>query len=229
MTHQDIQLSAPPPGAAADTEDPPPTATPADVAAWAVDAGWGTPFVTITQDRGGERDCIRVVAAEVTATALIVALDNGQVFQLEAVELTRPASQPGRLFTLNPPGQRSTHAILGSAALCSLSAASEQASPDWEQVTCLDCRAAAPARPLGDLDHLDLAMAERQVRDALIAASPQPLPVYEVMRRIDPGYRAAAQTALGKLARQGTVFQTPAPDGAQAYWSWAAREQWSSR
>ena len=129
VTHQDIQLSAPPPGAAADTEDPPPTATPADVAAWAVDAGWGTPFVTITQDRGGERDCIRVVAAEVTATALIVALDNGQVFQLEAVELTRQASQPGRLFTLNPPGQRSARAVLGSAALCSLSAASEQAKP----------------------------------------------------------------------------------------------------
>ena len=193
-------------------------ATPADVLRWACDVGWSSPFVDVSQARDEEWGSIRVVFAEVTETSLTITLDNGQVFRLAVVELTRPSGLPGRPFTLNPAGQLSTHASVGSAPLCGQGAAGEMASLGWAQVTCLDCQAAAPARGVDSLDDLDLAMAAKQVRDVLTAASPEPLPLYEVMRRVDPGLRAAVQAVLTQMVERGTAERTDGPNDGQPTW-----------
>ena len=219
MNQHDIP--APPPASDAGEDLPPTPALPADLVRWANDAAWGTPHVEIAQARRDEEGAIRVAATEVLPAGLIVTLDNGQVFRLAAGELTRPAALPGRPFTLNPPGQSPAHARGGETALCGLSGAGVDTSPEWAQVTCLDCRAAVPARALEDLDDLDRHTAERQVSMVLMAASPWPLPVYEVTRRVEPGYRAAVPAALGDLAARSAIIQAAPADGGQACWRWA--------
>lgn len=207
--------------ASAPGDEPDLPATPAtteDVLQWAHRAGWSVPSVGLARPHGQEAGYYGLIAAEATGTALTVALDNGQVFRLTAEQLTRPSDEPGQGYTLNPAGQRFTHAAADGPALCGHSADGEAASPDWAAVTCLDCRAAAPSRTPGDLDDLDRAMAERQARDALITASPWPLSLYEVMRRVDGEFRAAVPQALDQLTARGTAARVPGGAGAAPGW-----------
>ena len=206
------------PAADDDLDLPPTPATAAAVLRWTQEAGWTVPYVIIPDARDDEQGHIRMVAAEVTAAGLAVALDNGQVFLLEARELTRPSGDPDHPYTLNPAGQHVTHAARAGAALCPLAAPGDPATGTWADVTCLDCQAAAPGRPLAEIDDLDLAMAERQIRGILIAASPDELTLFEITCRTDPGYRAAAETALAALARQGMAEPFGDPDAPHPAW-----------
>jgi len=206
------------PGAEDDLDLPPTPATTAGVLRWAREGGWAIPSVLTENARDDETGEIRLVATEITPAGLVVTLDNGQVFLLEARELTRPSGDPDHPYTLNPAGPHVTHAARAGAALCPLAAPGDPATGDWADVTCLDCQAAAPGSDLASLDDLDLAMAERQVRSILIAASPDELTLFDIIRRADPGYRAAAETALAALARQGKAEPFGDPGGPHPAW-----------
>lgn len=212
-------LSQPFPPAGADDEEPVP-ACPADVHTWMQQAAWASPWVPVEQDP--DTDGTRVVATRLADAGVVIELDSGQVFMLKAAEMTRPTGQPGHPCTLNPPGQQSVHADLDGGPLCGLMTAAETVTSEWPAVTCLDCKAAGPGQDLAALDDLDLAMAEREARNVVIAASPQPLPLYAILRRVSPQYRAAVPAALDSLCERGELTVTTPPAGPKQ-WAWQHR------
>jgi hypothetical protein len=203
----------PPELAAGDPALPGTPATAGNLAAWASGALRLAPYVDTPQADPEEHGSILMVAAMVSGAAVQIVLGTGQVFRLDAVELTRTTGDPAHPFTLNPAGQVFTHASLDGAPLCGPGAEGGTASPRWGEVTCLDCQLAAPAAAAGALDNLDIMFAKRQIRDALTVAAPSPLTAYELMVRADPDVRAAVPEALNQMAGHGDVERADAGDG----------------
>ncbi len=200
------------PGPGADEEDLPPTpATSADIAQWIHSAAWLSPYPDIPRARDDEPGAMRMVAADLTGGSLVVILEDGQVFRLTPEDLTRPSGCPARPWTLNPPGRLVTHASMDGSPLCERNTEGDTISAHWHEVTCLDCQLAAPAPDQGALDNLDHVLAEKQVRDVLTAASPQPLSVYDVLVQVERRFRAAVRPALDRLAELGTAELTGGP------------------
>lgn len=200
---------------AGDLPDTPASA--ADVLRWADEARRTVPHVDIEHARFEEWGSSRIVRAEVTGTRLVITLATGQVFVMTAAEITRPTGLPGLPYTLNPGGQQLTHAPLGVGTLCG-QGTPQETRPDWPDVSCLDCRAAEPARPLASFDDLDRSYAARLARDSLAAAAGQPLTTYEVVRQAEPAYRAAIPAALEQMAAEGRAARGDGPDGGQPAW-----------
>jgi hypothetical protein len=211
-------LSQPFPPAGAEAGPVP--ACPADVHTWLQQAAWASPWVPVEQDP--DSDGTRVVATRLAAGGVLIEVDTGQVYVLAAAEMTRPTGQPGHPYTLNPPGQLPVHAGLDGGPLCGLMTAAETVTTEWAAVTCLDCKAAEPGQDLAALDDHDRAMAELKARGVVIAASPQPLPLYAVLRRVSPRYRAAVPAALDRLCERGELGVTVPPDGPRQ-WAWQHR------
>ncbi|MGH3193093.1 MAG: hypothetical protein ACRDOL_38745 [Streptosporangiaceae bacterium] len=208
-------LSQPFPPDGDDAEPAP--AVPADMHRWLWQAARTSPWVQVEQDP--DSDGTRIVAVRLTEAGVTAEVDTGQVFLITAAEMTTPTGHPARQHTLNPAGQRSVHADLDGGPLCGLMTAAETVTSQWPAVTCLDCKAAEPGGDLAALDELDRAMAEREAHNEVIAASPQPLPLYAIMRRVSPQYRAAVPAALDSLARRGALAATTPPDGPKL-WAW---------
>jgi hypothetical protein len=204
----------------ADAEEEPIPACPADVHAWMQQAAWTSPWVPIEQDP--DTDGAQVVAARLADAGVVIEVDTGQVFVLAAAEMTRPTGQPGHPYTLNSPGQQSVHADLDGGPLCGLMTAAETVTGEWGEVTCLDCKEAEPGQDMAALDDLDAAMAEREARNVVIAASPQPLPLYAVLRWVSSQYRAAVPAALDRLCERGELAAT-VPPGGPKQWAWQHR------
>jgi hypothetical protein len=185
---------------------------------WARSAGWQSPHVDCPAARPGDWGAVRLAAAQLAGGALLLVLDNGQVFSLVAAELTRPSGRPDRPHTLNPAGQPVTHASLAAAPLCEQMADGDQVGGDWPAVTCQDCLLAAPA-PCPVLAGPDLdVLAEARIIDILAEADGCPLSTFEVMIRADAEYRAAVLSALERLAAQGAVGRAAGLPGTSPAW-----------
>jgi len=126
---------------------------------------------------------------------------------------TAAVAASGRQLTL---AGRRMHAELGGAPRCGPSAAGEETSADWSQVTCPDCCAEQGQDDGAVCGPVLAVLAEAHVLTALAGAGA--LPEAGITRRVDAGYQALVPAALARLAGQGLVEEAGGRGQQRTLW-----------